>query len=65
MKAEGGSINGENEGRKKEYGPPNLHHRSTPLVEILSGGGWEVGAGVEPPPPVYVYRRSFFSENRL
>jgi len=24
-------MEGKKEGRKKEFGPPNLHHRSTPL----------------------------------
>ena len=30
-----GRVNeGEKEGRKKEFGPPNLHHRSTPLLVL-------------------------------
>ena len=29
---EGRQNEGEKEGRKKEFGPPNLHHRSTLLA---------------------------------
>jgi len=36
---------GEKEGRKKEFGPPNLHHRSTPLI-THSGQHCRVGLTV-------------------
>ena len=42
---------------------PNVHTSHRPSLTIIRVG--IAGGGVDPPPPVHVYRRSFLSENRF